>query len=119
MRSILLSGFAVFSVLAATVVAPAHAQLSITRGGHNNNFSKGAYSMADQYATTLSGTAKDYGKAITRGGHNNNFSKGAYSYAGQDTTTVGGYASGYGKVITNGGYNKNFAKGDYSSATQS
>jgi len=82
MRSILLSGFTVLSVIAATAVAPAHAQISITRGGGNTNIAKGPYSEAFQSATTLGGIAKGHGVAITNGGHNRNVASGAYSFAG-------------------------------------
>src|ERR1700676_148730 len=102
MRSILLSGFAVLAAIAATSVSPASAQstggISITRGGGNVNVARGAFSVADQSATTLGGVAGRHGVAITNGGNNRNFATGPLSFAGQDTTTVGGTAFGRGRV---------------------
>ena len=52
MRSMLLAGFVAFTAIAATAVAPAHAQMtggiSITHGGGNVNVARGAFSEADQ-----------------------------------------------------------------------
>src|ERR1700686_5010418 len=121
MRSMLLAGFVALTAVAA--IAPAHAQstggISITHGGGNVNTARGAFSQADQSATTLGGIAGRRGVAITNGGQNRNVASGAFSFAGQDTTTIGGTALGRGRVITNGGQNNNFARGFGSSATQS
>jgi hypothetical protein len=110
-------------VAAAISVNPASAQqvggISITHGGGNTNFAKGALSESDQSATTLGGLATGRGRVITNGSNNRSASLGALSYAGQDTTTIGGYASGRGRVYTNGGGNTDLARGFGSSATQS
>ena len=104
MRSILLAGVAAFAALAAVSTNPASAQqaggISITHGGGNVNTSRGAFSEADQSATTLGGSAFGRGRVITNGGNNHNASAGAFSFAGQDTTTVGGTAFGRGRAIT-------------------
>ena len=60
MRSMLLAGFVALTAVAA--IAPAHAQstggISITRGGGNVNVARGAFSQADQSATTLGVTPR-------------------------------------------------------------
>src|SRR5215813_6540636 len=104
MRSMLLAGFVALTAVAA--IAPAHAQttggLSITHGGGNVNVARGAFSEADQSATTLGGIP--------------NLARGFGSTATQSTTTVGGTAFGRGTSITNGGLNTNVAAGKFSSA---
>ena len=118
MRPIFLSGLAL-AAMAVTASLPAHAQVTITRGGGNFNTAAGKFSQADQSATTLGGLALNHGAAITNGGNNRNMAVGKFSYAGQDTTTIGGTAAGRGRVITNGGANLNVARGFGSAATQS
>ena len=99
-RSLLLSGFALLAGFAAFSAAPANADplqpggIAITRGGHNFNVARGAFSGADQAITTLGGVASGHGRAITNGGNNRNTALGKFSFAGQDVTTVGGIASG-------------------------
>ena len=98
MRATLLSGFALLAVIAASTVAPVHAQttggISITHGGGNVNVAKGALSEADQGVTTLGGIAAGHGVVFTNGGNNRNTAAGALSFAGQNITTLGGTALG-------------------------
>ena len=76
MRAALLSGFALFTAIAASALSPVQAQttggIAITHGGGNVNTARGAFSGADQSVTTLGGIASGHGRAITNGGNNRN-----------------------------------------------
>jgi hypothetical protein len=121
MRAALLSGFAMLAVAAAASIAPAHAQtsggISITHGSGNVDTARGAFSEADQSATTLGSTARGHGVAITSGGFNTNLAAGAFSSADQQVVTLGGSAGRRGVNVVSGGANRNAALGFGSSYT--
>src|ERR1041385_4590099 len=81
----LLPGVAALALLAAPMVAPAHAgdadagSLKVTKGGYNVSRTPGAFSQGAQGVTTVGGTALLGSKAKTFGGYNRNVARGDFS----------------------------------------